>query len=199
MSKVAKNIFIIMCCICLVGCTKNGENEDKKNETLNKDIQQESETNINKMCNIPNIVFCYSSQYNYEKYEKYLIDRYGNIYFSNNEEIYRTSCEKALELYDENVIQNEMILVGKLEASEVENKYSLLMDIVNDGNYEITSSLKGIDAIVKEEKWIANFCDDDESVNSTELFYRGRMKYQNEDERVYDIVNWMDEVIENNK
>lgn len=167
MGRYVKVIFLLLLCILMTGC-------DKK---------------------MPEIVFLYSTyELDEDWYETCVIDNQGNIYYSDTKKVYDYSMQDLADMCNEGTISEDLECVGTVEVEELQNMYNLYNDVV-DNKYELTSDDMCVDTIVLEKFWCGSNYEKNGDVESVHIYRDGNTNYYPSDERAWDIVNWMNEVM----
>jgi len=167
MGRYIRVMFLLLSCVLLTGC-------DKK---------------------MPEIVFMYESyEMNSEWYESCIIDKEGNIYYTDEKEVFDYTSQELTDMYKEGTLDEEMEHIGSVEVEELQDMYNLYKDVV-DSKYNLTSDGMCVDGIVLQKFWYGVSYGGKGVVESDFIYQDGNADHYPSDERAWDIVSWMNEVM----
>ncbi len=172
MNKILKVMILIILCVFFTGCNK-----------------EEQET-------MPEIVFMYSSNYNGERVKLYLYDNQGNIYFSNERDVYYCQYINLVEQYTSGSLKDKITLVATIDTEELQEKYDLLKEIMSTGEYEIVSMDYWLNIEVAREEWTGIYYDTKGNTEIVTLYEEDEGYHKCSDERAYEIIEWINAIIE---
>lgn len=167
MGRYIKVIFFLLLCILLTGC-------DKK---------------------MPEITFVYISCNEYDNwYEECVIDNQGNIYYTNEKEVYDYTTQDLANMCKAGSLSEEMECIGTIEVAELQDMYNMCKEVVDD-EYEVLDDGLFVDGFVKRKSWFVVSYDENGDLEHDYIYKDGDACYEPSDERAWDIVNWMNEVM----
>ena len=193
MRNYVKGIVFIILCFSIFGCTGCSHSEEYNTQSESNNHATKSKGDM------PNIIFMYRYNYADEEFGQYTIDKEGNIYYTNDREIVYCEYSELLGKYRSGDFQSKSIVVGTVEYESIEEKYYLMRQIVDDGEYEVVSYGESLDMVTTEEDWYFIFNDENEIAKIMQVFCAGEVRYFPNDPRVLEIVEWFNNAIEYDK
>lgn len=193
MRKIIVISFVILTLLLLSGCLEK-VSVTEENEQLDVDTDSMAISE-----DMPDIVFIYSQEYNYEYFTSYVFDKTGNIYYSDKEEIYYLHSDELLELCSSGKLGNRMTLLGTIETSELNKYFQLFLEIMKDGGVTLTSDNWVVDEIMPHDTWHGLYSDKMGNIELTLLSKEDNGNYHTNDPRADEIVEWMKQIVDKYK
>ena len=170
---------------------KNGN--ENQTDVVEEKNGNENQTDILENENMPEIVFDYTFFYEANEPYSYMfvfIDKYGNVYYGDNE-IYFCNAEEKMHLYQNLINDTDCKKINVADMKQLQQKYDLLKQIVKDGNNKVTIKESVLDVCLGQYTWTGYYYDENGNLNTLTLYGEGDSSYINNDNRAKEIAEWI--------
>ena len=150
---------------------------------------------------MPAMPFIYDNKHN----DHYIFARTGQVYVIYSSSGKRNAKEwvtETINLINTGGAADWLQPVGKVAQDDLQHYYNLFREIRNNPDFEIYPTENAVPDVYPNtyytqpwEYWHGSVTDDDIRY----LFYQGYLHYKSTDERVYEIVDWINEQVERYK
>lgn len=188
-----KMIAIIGVAVLMTGCSqKQSISETHYKAGLSSEKEEEAQS-------MPKIVFDYTFLYDYgestdmEKiYTFFFIDRYGNVYYGNDQAYFYNSEDRE-QLYD-TLLKNQLCeKTAAVDTEQLLHKYRLLQQMIKEENNVVTIEESTLDVCSGQHKWKGYYYDEDGNLQYAVLYGEGDTHYINSDTKAKEIADWISE------
>ena len=125
-----------------------------------------------------------------DKFETYIFLKDGRLLFSDERDIYLANDEELDKLCRDGKF-GEQLVVLKENMDDIPDMYSTFLNVVEEGTNDLQPDVN-LEWDVKDESWYGMVYTEDGRPEKVQLFRHNGNLYINNEERVNDIVKWMD-------